>query len=201
MRYYIFAKNAQHAAYCAKQYGLNFNSPNVHYVHDAWQLYGLVKTDDVEFIKYETFMEHPKWAEIQQEIWIVESKPKPIERVIMSNNTEPNNSLWWKLVHLEPTLLRGVLTGLIGLAGALGILITPGLSDTILGFWVPLMAVLQIILTRSGVTANARVAVLVPDPVNAPQKVEPGEAVTTATDRNILKAARESGEEDKTDGS
>ena len=111
----------------------------------------------------------------------------------MSNNTEPNDSVWWKLVHLEPTLLRGVFTGAIGLAGTLGVFIIPGLPDQILGFWVPLMAILQVILTRPAVTANARVLALVPDPVNAPQVVAAGEATTTASLKDITRAVQESG--------
>jgi len=101
------------------------------------------------------------------------------------------DTFWWRLVHLEPTVLRGVLTGLLGLAGALGILIAPGLPDTILGFWVPLMAVVQLLWTRPAVTANARVVVEAPDPVGAPGTVAPGEATTTATNGQILEAAKD----------
>lgn len=93
-------------------------------------------------------------------------------------------------MHLEPTLVRGVLTGLFGLAGALGILLVPGLPDAILGAWVPSMAVVQILVTRPAVTANARVVVLAPDPVEHPRLVVAGEAVTRASDAAILDAAR-----------
>jgi hypothetical protein len=98
---------------------------------------------------------------------------------------------WWRLVHLEPTLLRGVLTGIIGLAGALGILIAPGLPDQILGLWVPLAALVQAMVTRPAVTANARVVVAMPDPVNQPGTVVPGEATTTASNTQILDAAKD----------
>lgn len=103
----------------------------------------------------------------------------------------PQDTLWWRLVHLEPTVLRGVLTGLLGLAGALGILISPGLPDQILGVWVPLMALVQLLWTRPGVTANARVVVALPDPVDAPGTVVPGEATTTATTGQIIDAAKD----------
>lgn len=99
------------------------------------------------------------------------------------------DTFWWRLVHLEPAVLRGLITGLIGLAGALGILVSPDLPDTILGVWVPLMAIVQALATRPAVTANAKVVVEAPDPVNRPGLVVAGEAVTTATNNQILEAA------------
>jgi hypothetical protein len=101
------------------------------------------------------------------------------------------DTFWWRLVHLEPTVLRGVLTGLLGLAGALGILIAPGLPDQILSVWVPLMALVQLLWTRPGVTANARVVVEIPDPIGKPGVVVPGEATTTATNGQIIDAAKD----------
>jgi len=98
---------------------------------------------------------------------------------------------WWRLIHLEPTILRGTITGIVGLAGALGILLAPGLPDTILGVWVPLMAVVQVLLTRPAVTANARVVVEAPDPIGEPATVQPGEATTGASIADILAAAKD----------
>lgn len=99
------------------------------------------------------------------------------------------DGLWWRLVNLEPTVLRGAVTGLVGLAGATGILLSPALPDTILGAWVPLAAVVQALATRPAVTPNAKVVVRAPDPVNAPGVVVAGEAVTTASTQRILRAA------------
>lgn len=100
---------------------------------------------------------------------------------------------WWRLIHLEPTILRGAITGIVGLAGALGILLNSDLPDTILGFWVPLMALMQVLLTRPAVTANARVVVEAPNPVSDPGTVVAGEAVTTASSAEILDAAKLAG--------
>jgi hypothetical protein len=99
------------------------------------------------------------------------------------------DSVWWRLVNLEPAVLRGLITGLVGLLGALGILLSPDLPDTILGVWVPLAAIIQALATRPAVTANARVVVEVPDPVGQPGRVVAGEAVTTASTQQILRAA------------
>lgn len=110
------------------------------------------------------------------------NSPAPKERTMQ-------DTLWWRLVHLEPAVLRGAITGLVGLAGALGILLSPDLPDTILGVWVPLAAIVQALATRPAVTANARVVVETPDPINNPGTVVAGEAVTTATNKQILDAA------------
>jgi len=100
-------------------------------------------------------------------------------------------TFWWRLVHLEPTVLRGAITGVIGLAGALGILLSPDLPDTILGVWVPASAIIQALVTRPAVTANARVVVEAPNPITEPRTVVAGEAVTKATTSDILDAARD----------
>jgi len=100
------------------------------------------------------------------------------------------DTVWWRLVHLEPTVLRGAITGTVGLAAAGGILISPGLPDALLGALVPILALVQLLWTRPAVTANARVAVEVPDPVRDPGTVVSGAAVTTATGAEIITAAR-----------
>lgn len=101
------------------------------------------------------------------------------------------DTLWWRLIHLEPALVRGVLTGAVGLAGALGILGLDWLPDKILGLWVPLVALVQVLITRPAVTANARVVVAAPDPIGSPTTVVAGEAVTKASPAAIVDAARE----------
>jgi hypothetical protein len=103
---------------------------------------------------------------------------------------DDKSGLWWRLVHLEPTALRGAVTGIVGLMAALGVLIAPGLPDALLGALVPTLAVVQILWVRPAVTANARVSVEVPDPVNDPGRVTAGDAVTTATSAEIVTAAR-----------
>jgi len=74
MRYYIFAANAKHADYYAKRLGLGgINQPNVIYVSDVHLLYGLQKTEDVKFIFYETFWDHPKALDIKLQVNIIEA--------------------------------------------------------------------------------------------------------------------------------
>ncbi len=98
---------------------------------------------------------------------------------------------WWRLVDLDPAILRGVITGVLGLIGAVGILISPDLPDQILGVWVPMMALIQALWTKPSVTANARVVVEAPDPIHQPGLVVPGAATTTASNSEIIDAAKD----------
>lgn len=106
----------------------------------------------------------------------------------MSN--QPKDNFWWKLVHLNPALLRGLIMAVVVALGSTGILVSGELPDTLLGVWVAVAGIIQALWTRGAVTANARVAVAVPDPVNAPNTVVPGEAVVYAPSAEIAHAAR-----------
>jgi len=96
-----------------------------------------------------------------------------------------------RFITLEPTKFRSVIAGAIGLLVILGVKIIPGIDDAILNFWIPLQVVIQAILIRPAVTANARVVVEAPDPISEPSVVAPGEATTTASDAKVLAAAKE----------
>jgi len=101
------------------------------------------------------------------------------------------DTFWWRLVHLEPALLRGVVVALVALLGAVGILVAPGIPDALLTVWGVTATLVQALWTRSGVTANARVVVEAPDPIGEPATVTAGAAVTEASTPDILAAARE----------
>ena len=104
----------------------------------------------------------------------------------------PRDTVWWRLVHLDPVILRGGLTSVFTILGSLGILVAPGLDDSLVTAWVGVMGIVGVVWVRPAVTANARVAVWVPDPVNRPNVVASGEASPDqASDRAILRAARE----------
>lgn len=100
------------------------------------------------------------------------------------------DSFWWRLVHLEPAVWRGAVVAVVALVGAFGIVVAPAIPDALLAAWVPLAAIVQALWTRPAVTANARVVVEAPDPVNRPGRVVAGDAVTGASDALILAAAR-----------
>lgn len=104
-----------------------------------------------------------------------------------------SNSLWYRLVHLNPTLWRGLVVAVVALLLSVGVKVSPEIPDNVILFITALAAVLQALWTKPAVTANAKVVAFLPDPVNEPATVCPGEAVTTASDRAVIDAARTSG--------
>lgn len=94
-----------------------------------------------------------------------------------------------RLIHLEPTVFRTFVVSTVALLVSLGVVIEPSIPDTLVGFVIALSALAQSLWVRSGVTANARVVVEAPDPIHAPHRVVPGEAVTTAAPASIVDAA------------
>jgi hypothetical protein len=103
----------------------------------------------------------------------------------------PNDNLWYRVTKLEPAVWRGLIVAIVALLGSIGVAISPGLPDALIGFIVVAVPLVQALWTRPAVTANARVSVYVPDPVNNPQIVEAGEATTTASNAEIVVAAKE----------
>lgn len=90
-----------------------------------------------------------------------------------------NPSLWWKLVNLDPVLIRGAVMSCGALAMALGLTVSDKTLGAFLAALFSLMLICQAIWTRSSVTPNAKVVAYKPDPVNEPLVVEAGQAVST----------------------
>lgn len=101
------------------------------------------------------------------------------------------DSVWWRLANLNPALWRMLVTAVFAVASALGLTVVAGLDEKIVGLIFVLAMIVQAVWTRRGVTANARVVSYLPDPVNRPGRILPGEAVTTAPPSKILDAARD----------
>jgi len=106
---------------------------------------------------------------------------------------EDRNGVWWRIVNLNPVLLRGALVALVTLLGAVGILVAPGIPDALVGLLAGAAAIVQAVWTRPSVTPNARVVVRAPEPITEPGVVEAGEAITSAPNAEILAAARSGG--------
>jgi len=103
-----------------------------------------------------------------------------------------------KFAAMDPALIRGIVVAIVGLLSSLGIAVSPQLPDTLIGVVLAVLAIVQALWTRTAVTPNAKVAVVVPDPINAPEIVAAGEAATTAPNHEIISAARAAGEPDET---
>lgn len=191
-KYYIFAENARHADYYAKQIGLGgITRSNVIYVKGPEDLWGVRQESGVEFLFYETCGRHPRWIEIKEYVDIIESIGTWMPILRGEPEMEENkDSMWWRLVHLDPVLLRGAVIATVAMLASFGLILTPGIPDALVGFLGTLLLIGQALWTRPAVTPNAKVAVAVPDPVNAPHVVEAGEAKTTASNTEILEAAK-----------
>lgn len=95
-----------------------------------------------------------------------------------------------RIVQLDPALLRGLIVAAALLLASFGVVISNNTQTAILGFIAAIIALLQGLWTRNAVTPNAKVAVVIPDPINAPHIVAPGSAVTTAPESDIIAAAK-----------
>lgn len=100
-----------------------------------------------------------------------------------------DSGFWWRLVHLEPALWRGLIISVAVLIGTFGLVVTDNVQTGIYGVILAVVALVQALWTRSSVTANKKVVVYAPDPTGMPGVVEPGEATTEATPGDILDAA------------
>lgn len=101
----------------------------------------------------------------------------------------PNDNFWYRLTKLDPAVFRGLIVAIVALLASVGVAISPGVPDALIGFIWAVSALVQAAWTRQAVTANAKVAVVVPDPVNNPQIIEAGEAIATAPPAAIVEAA------------
>ena len=105
----------------------------------------------------------------------------------MSQNSR-NYSFFWKIVNLDPALLRGIIVAVVALLASVGVMVSDDIPEAVIGVFVAAAAIIQATWTRGAVTPNAKVAVRVPDPVNAPDRIEAGPAVVE-TDEVLLQSA------------
>jgi len=104
------------------------------------------------------------------------------------------NGFWWRLVHLDPALWRGLIVAVVFVLAAFGIAVSPDIPDSVIGLVGAVLAVLQALWTKPAVTPNAKVVTFLEDPAK-PRIISAGDAVTTASDTAIVAAARQSGKE------
>lgn len=99
-----------------------------------------------------------------------------------SDDIPDDAGFWWKLVHLNPTLWRGLIIAVVSLLAAVGITVASGLQDATFAFIVAVVAVVQALWTKPAVTANKKVVVYKPDPVESPNVLASGEAMSQDVD-------------------
>lgn len=91
--------------------------------------------------------------------------------------SEPKDTIWWRIVNLQPATWRGIVTAVFVLLAAVGIKVVPEVPDAVFLVILAVLPVIQAAWTKKAVTPNAKVAVRVPDPINRPGKIEAGPAV------------------------
>ena len=98
---------------------------------------------------------------------------------IDASDTPENPSFWWKLVHLNPALLRGLVIALFAVLAGVGLIVSDQMQNSIIAFIGALFALIQALWTHGAVTANAKVVAYKPDPVAKPSVVAAGDAIST----------------------
>lgn len=96
-----------------------------------------------------------------------------------ASDTPENPSIWWKFIHLNPAILRGVIIALFAVLAAGGLIVNGKLQDSIIAFIGAAFALIQAIWTHGAVTPNQKVVAYKPDPINKPTVVASGDAIST----------------------
>lgn len=101
------------------------------------------------------------------------------EADVLAEDIPEDPGFWWKLVHLDPVLLRGAVISIAALIGTFGLAVGDQKVEAFLGAIAALLFLVQALWTRKSVVPNAKVVAYKPDPVNAPTVLAPGPAVST----------------------
>lgn len=88
-------------------------------------------------------------------------------------------NFWWKLTHLEPALYAGIVTAVVAVLASVGFAISDSATSSIISAVVVIVGLVQALWTRSKSTPNQKVVVYKPDPVNSPNEVSAGSAVSS----------------------
>jgi hypothetical protein len=108
---------------------------------------------------------------------------------------DPKDSIWWRLINLQPATWRGLVVAVIGFLAALGFIVKPEIPEAFLGVVAILLPIVQALWTKSAVTPNAKVAIRIDDPISKPAEITAGEAQVSTAVRplEIIEAATEKG--------
>lgn len=185
-RIYVLAASYQHFRYWCRKNDVKPGSAR--YVAGPEMLMG-IDARHIDFVYYETWIDHPRAQELDMLVRMAKRVAASYKEQAMESEYD-NDNFWYRLTKLDPALYRGLIVATVTLLASIGVIVAPGIPDALIAFVAIIIPIIQALWTRSAVTANARVAVVVPDPVFAPDEVEPGEAVTTAPNSEIISAAK-----------
>lgn len=94
------------------------------------------------------------------------------------------------LIHLNPARWIALVVAVVFLLGAFGLVINGEQKEGIVGVILAVIPILQGLWTESKTTADNKVVVVAPDPINQPTLVVAGAATTDAKSVDILNAAK-----------
>lgn len=92
----------------------------------------------------------------------------------MQGNNTP--SIWYKLVHMEPALWRGLIMAVFTMLASFGILVSDDVPNNLIALVLALAAIIQALWTRQAVVPEEKVVVWKDDK----QNLRAGEAVPNA---------------------
>jgi hypothetical protein len=104
---------------------------------------------------------------------------------------QENPNFWQRLAALDPAVLRATIVAVVGIVGAIvGHTLGNETVDLIVNVALGLLAIVAGLVIRPAVTPNAKVLAFKPNPVDAPNRIESGEAVATPDQINdVVEAA------------
>lgn len=101
-----------------------------------------------------------------------------------------------RFAKMEPAVFRGIIVSIVALLASVGVVVTPALSDSIVGLIGAVAALVAALWIKPAVTPNGKVVSYLPDP-DRRGKLMPGDATTTASDGVVLYTARHTGTEEQ----
>lgn len=102
------------------------------------------------------------------------------------NPNGSNDSLLYRLVHLNPALWRALVVSFFALLLSFGVVVSDQIPDSVITFILAVAAIVQALWTKSGTVPNAKVVSYLPEPVRAPADIHAGPAVTTASAADVV---------------
>lgn len=87
----------------------------------------------------------------------------------MSEYGRTSPGFWYKLVHMEPALLRGLIMAVFAFLASVGIVASDTLPDALIGVTLALLALIQALWTRGVVVAEDKVVAYVEKPWSGEQ--------------------------------
>lgn len=95
-----------------------------------------------------------------------------------------------KLLHLDPVLVAAMVTVITTVAALFGVELSHGKAEVFAVVGLAIIVIGAQLWARRKTLARRKVLAFLPDPVDKPNRVAAGTAVTTASDSTVIRAVR-----------